>query len=422
LRTIGVWFFDYMKFLMFFVLLALAQSGASAAGWTFQEILQATLASHPQIMGKSAELAAARADKVGAEWQRYPTPSIDATASSDGGHAGLLRLDQPLWTGGRISSGIDLASGRLGVAEAGVDESRLDLVLRVIAASAESVRQQARLRLGQASVAEHERLLAMMRRRVQQEVSPLADQRLAESRLHAVMNEASTATLGLDNALVQLGQLSGEMVRAFDAESFEKVAAEGEPFASLESLLEQVLGNSPTLKRLRFEAESAQAEIAARRSVYQPKLSFRLESSTGTVTDKRALLVLSAQPGAGLSAKSGIDAALARRDAALQAIAAVERQLREIATLSWNEWRTARDRFPNAEEAMALSLEVSNSYARQFVAGRKSWLDVLNAAREATQAELALVDVRSQIQLNALRLRGLLGEIGRFSVVASGDE
>ncbi|MDD5388434.1 MAG: TolC family protein [Gallionellaceae bacterium] len=180
------------------VLLALP---ASAAPLTFDQALQAALSTHPLVRGKRSAQAAAKAEQEGAEWQRYPTPSIEANTQSGGGNASLLRLDQPLWTGGRITAGIDAAGSRFDAAGMAIDEARQELALRVIAASSEALRQQARQRFAQASVGEHEKLLAMIRRRVQQEVSPLADQRLAESRLYSTVNESSTATQALQNAL-----------------------------------------------------------------------------------------------------------------------------------------------------------------------------------------------------------------------------
>jgi adhesin transport system outer membrane protein len=35
---------------------------------------------------------------------------------------------------------------------------------------------------------------------------------------------------------------------------------------------------------------------------------------------------------------------------------------------------------------------VSASYMRQFIAGRRSWLDVMNALREAVNAQIGLTD------------------------------
>ena len=81
-----------------------------------------------------------------------------------------------------------------------------------------------------------------------------------------------------------------------------------------------------------------------------------------------------------------------------------ELTLRERISIDWNEWAGARDRLGNAERVRSASAEVAESYARQYIAGRKSWLDVLNAVRESAQADLARVDARYQMLSAAWRL------------------
>ena len=389
--------------------LLLLGGNAWAAPLGFDQALRAALASHPLVAGKRAAREAALAEREGAEWQRYPTPSVEANSASDGQNASVFRLDQPLWTGGRITAGIDAAGSRVDAAGMAIAEARQDLALKVIAAGGEALRLQGREVHAQASVGEHEKLLAMIRRRVQQEVSPLADQRLAESRLYATINELSATTQGRRNALAQLGQLTGQTVTEVDPWSHTEAAKpEGLP-ADQAAAVELALARSPLLRRLNFEAEAATADIDSKRSAYMPQLSLRLESSQGSVSDNRALLVLLAQPGAGLSAASGVNAALARREAALRAAEAARRDIEQQIALDWNEWTAARARVDNAEQARATSAEVSDSYARQYTAGRKTWLDVLNAVREASQAELSLVDARNQMQAAVLRLKTQTG-------------
>lgn len=382
-----------------------------AAPLTLDKALQAAISSHPLIQGKRSARDAAKAEQEGAEWQRYPTPSIEANTATGGENASVFRLDQPLWTGGRITAGIDAAGSRYDAAGTAIDETRQELALKVIAASAEALRLQARLVHAQASVREHEKLLAMIRRRVEQEVSPLADQRLAESRLYATINELSATTQGMRNALTQLGQLTGGTVTEIDPWGYTETARPDDLPRDLEQAVERALAHSPSLRRLNFESEAASADIDSKRSAYLPQLALRLETTQGSTSDNRALLVLQAQPGAGLSARSGVSAALARRESIRQNAEAARRDVRQQITLDWNEWTAARSRAEYAEQARSTSAEVSDSYARQYTAGRKTWLDVLNAVREATQAELALVDARSQMQAAALRLKVLTGAL-----------
>ncbi len=378
--------------------------------WSFQQVMEAALASHPLVQGKRSAQSAALADRDGAVWQRYPSVSLEGSTQSGG--ASVLRIDQPLWSGGRITAGINAAGSRFDSAGAALDEASQELALKVIAAVTEAVRQQDRQRHGVDGVKEHEKLLEMIQRRVMQEVSPLADQRLAASRLLVTANELSVTAQALNNALAQLSQLAGQPVTAVTGQDLN---TNGTP-ASLDAALTQVLTHSPTLRRLSHEEETAGADIATKRSVYMPQLILRLENNMsqaldnrGHSADNRAMLVLQAQPGAGLSARSGVQAAVARREAARMAREVAERDIRERVTLDWNESLAARTRLDNATKARMMSTEVFESYVRQYGLGRKSWIDVLNAVREATQSELAVADARAQSLAASLRLRALSG-------------
>lgn len=404
-----------MKFktLVLTALLFMAGSARAQPALTFEQVLQSAMDSHPAIMGKRSGQAAARADQKGAEWLRYPTPVIEAATQGGGRDSGLLRIEQPLWSGGRITAAIDAAGSRLSAADAALIETELDLTLKVIAAYIEALRQKARQQYAQAGVDEHEKLLGMIRRRVDQEVSSLTDQRLAESRLYQTVNDLSQVTQAFNNALAQLAQLSGKPVADISEQG---VSAPGAP-ASLEAALSQALGYSPTLRRLTYEEEAANADIDSKRSAYMPQLSLRLEKSVGGQGQTQAgsaMLVLQAQPGAGLSAASGVDAAIARREAARMAREAAERSTNERITLDWNEWVAARLRQENAIQSRAMSTDVFESYTRQYVIGRKSWIDVLNAVREATQSQFALEDARAQVIAASLRLRAQAGTLNYF--------
>lgn len=397
-------------------LILMAVTAQAQPVWNFGQIMQATLTSHPLVRGKRSAQAAAQAEREGAEWQRYPSFSLEANTQSSSQNVNqsanqntsLLRIEQPLWSGGRITAGINAAGSRLDAAGAALDEARQELTLKVIAAATEALRQQVRQQHGVAGVREHEKLIGMIQRRVAQEVSPQADQSLASSRLYAAANELSVTTQALNNALAQLSQLAGQPVTEIAPQGMNEADAP----ASLDVALNETLAHSPTLRRLAFEEETADAEIDSKRSAYMPQLVFRLERITGgQVPDNRAMLVLLAQPGAGLSAKSGADAAVARREAARLAREAAVRDVRERVTLDWNEWLAARLRLENANQARAMSAEVSESYARQYTAGRKTWIDVLNAVREATQSELAADDARAQMLAASLRLRELSGTL-----------
>lgn len=390
------------------VLLALAAAGASgsagaaqpAQGWRFDTALATALATHPAVLGKRATVDAASAELDEARWQRYPSPSFETNQYASGGLTNVFRVEQPVWTGGRISAGIAGAEHRVEAAGASVLETRQEIALRVIAAWTDACRHEARLNHARTAVQEHERLLALIGRRVDNEVSPPVDRDFARSRLLQAQNDLSSVTQARNAALSQLSQLVGEEVQ--QATVLPQVEP-GEPAREL--LMQRALEHAPSLQRLRAEEGAADADISLRRASMLPKVGVRVERTTGPLADTRALLVVSVQPGAGLATNAAVHAARSRRDAAHLARDAAQRDLQAQIAVDWDDWQFARQRLLTAEQSRSMSAEVFESYTRQYTTGRKTWIDVLNAVREVTQADFQMADAQAQVSAAALRLR-----------------
>lgn len=126
------------------------------------------------------------------------------------------------------------------------------------------------------------------------------------------------------------------------------------------------------------------------------------------------------QPGAGLSAASATAAASARAEGARDALAAARREIEQRVTNEWNLAVALRAQLPHTADLVGATREVVDSYMRQYTVGRKSWIDVLNAQRELTQALYSQADARTGALASTVRLRILVGEHERRA--ESGDE
>jgi adhesin transport system outer membrane protein len=62
------------------------------------------------------------------------------------------------------------------------------------------------------------------------------------------------------------------------------------------------------------------------------------------------------------------------------------------------------------DQSVRGSDKVLESYQRQFQAGRKSWLDLLNAVRELAQNQYALADAKASMAAAMLRLQIRMGQ------------
>jgi outer membrane protein, adhesin transport system len=386
---------------------------------SFKQILEAAWLSHPVVLGKKSAQVAAKAEQKGARWQFFPTPSFEASQqdSSQSRGQGVFRLEQPIWTGGRLMGGVEVANSRYAAAGAALQEVKYDLSLKIVAVYVEALRQHARMQHATTNLAAHEKLLNMIKRRVEQDVSSSTDQRLTESRYFLAANDLSAIKQAYNNALTQLSQINGAPVTHVSASGVMAANTLNEDAPkSLDEMLVKAAEYSPILQRLAYEQEAALADISVKRAAYHPLLALRFESSrnqalgtTEVIKNDRLLAVLVGQPGAGLAAVAGVDSAIARHDAARLTRESAQRDLNERVTLDWTEWVAAKQRLENANQSSIMSEEVFESYTRQYTIGRKSWLDVLNTVREATQAKFALEDVRAQALSAGLRLRVQIG-------------
>jgi UDP-glucose 4-epimerase len=59
------------------------------------------------------------------------------------------------------------------------------------------------------------------------------------------------------------------------------------------------------------------------------------------------------------------------------------------------EFTSSLVRLPSSLDAAASAERVRQSYLRQFISGRRSWLDVMNSFQETTSADISVVDTET---------------------------
>ena len=147
----------------------------------------------------------------------------------------------------------------------------------------------------------------------------------------------------------------------------------------------------------------------------QVSLGYEYGNSHGGISDglidEETFVTVQFQPGAGLSVASSVTAAKQRKLAALDTLEAEKRELRRQIKFAWNEYVSASIQLEPSKMLVEATGSVVESYLRQYAVGKKSWLDVLNAQREATQAKNTLVDYEVLYLTSLYRLKIILNEI-----------
>lgn len=374
-------------------------------------LLDLALTLHPSVLQARSQAQAAGFDLESAKWGRYPTLSSDVRSDSTWTQS-MARIEQPLWAGGRIDGRIALGEAGVRTAEAGVRDAQLNALMQTGAAFFDWLRLDARLLTAQHNTREHQKLLDLITRRVQSEISPPADATLAQARLQQALTEQLQIQRQLDNVYNTLAQWAGPL----QGQPQEPRSLQYKRAATEQAAVDQVWASSAQRQKLQAQLDSAEAQMALAQAQRMPSVvagyQYVVAGPLYNAPDRgRAYVGLQFQPGAGLSALSGVQSALAKKDAAEQELQVLERQLAAQTRSLYSEIDVLQTQLAPARQLLNGTSELIDSYLRQYQIGRKNWLDVLNALREKTQAQYNLSDVRFGLLQSQLKLLLLTGEL-----------
>ncbi|MEY3672692.1 MAG: hypothetical protein RI904_2349 [Pseudomonadota bacterium] len=384
-----------------------AELGVQEVPATLEAMVGRATSSHPSIAGAAASARAAGAEVKAARWQRFPSISADLSLLDESGRtlAPGAVINQPLWTGGRIRGSIDLATAREQAALAEYDKVVLSIAIATNQAFFESHKWRLRSEILSQSLEQYKLLVATIQRRYEREVSPLIDLELARSRALKVEQELNQAQAQETAAASRLRELVGD--------SFVSIGALPEipqtwPEFSDEETATKILAFSPALKRIRFDASAAVAEETIARASTLPELS--AQSSYSDVSGPSVGIVLRTQLNGGFAKFATANAAAERVKAGELQIFAEERELRAQTVALISEYETSIALLSGNETTEGMVKRVMESYMRQFANGRRTWLDVMNAVREATTAEIDVVEARISAQSSLTQILLLSGQ------------
>lgn len=382
---------------------------------TLPALIEGVLVSHPSLRSQVAQGESAKQAVEGAQWQFFPTPSVgfeqvnagagDPNYSNNGDkNVTTLRLQQPVWTGGRLTAGLDKAEAGVLASQATLEATRQDLAVRVVQIYAEWYGAFLKRQALDKSLQAHETLRAQIIRRISNGVSPQSDLVLLAGRQQQTAADQSAALAQEQTALGRLGQMLGRSVKGQALAQSPSTALNMDE-SPLE-MMEHAQASSPSVLRLQAQARIANAEIGERKADLSPEVYMRAELQYGnyavvnSAPVSRFFLGVSSRFGAGLSSLSQVGGAQARYEAAMADIDSTRVSLGEQIQADFSQAEAGKVRLAALQSSLISSDNLAKAWGRQFVAGRKTWLDVMNAVREQAQLETQIADARaSQLML-----------------------
>lgn len=387
----------------------LSSASPSPARWgaEMDDFLMTALAEDPSIERARASIAAAEEGITAAKWQFGPSPSISRElASGSHRYVNVVRLQQPLYSGGLLTANLGAARTALRSSQQELLAAQLQLKLRIVQTWADWAKARGRVDALETLQDSHRQLLDMIRRRQAAGVATNADAALAASRASAVQAELAQARLEEGLQRDRLARLARRPV-----EPPLRAALDGEQPAA--PALNQVLDRiqlAPEIALARANVDLARDELAKAKAALMPTVSLRLEHQSGAYQDQRVGLVFQAGLQGGLAGLAGVNAARARIAAAEAAVATTEQDLLGNYQLEYTRFAAAGASLRNAELTAATGEEVLASYRRQFEAGKRAWLDLLNMVREAHATRQTQRDAAIDERAGRYRLALLLGD------------
>ena len=374
-------------------------------------LIRMTTLAHPAVEVERIQAKASQEDLEAAKLLRYP--NLSATAQTDRGRLGtVIGVDVPLWNAGRITAQIDAAKFGIEVQDAKTIEVQQNLALRVVDAWQTARSAQEKLIVLSYTKAKLELLQAMMARRVDAQVSPAIESELVTTRLLQNQSDESIATAGLVLGLKKLTQLTREPVRGQDlttAQSNQAFDTLGlDPSVLIKYAQDVMLPEQhPSLERAKKTAQVSLQESEVRSAARFPEVFFRLQrqdTNLGTKSNS-AFVGLRYETGAGLSSAALARSASERALASEKSIETVRSELTENFESERENLRTNLARTNSLGGVVASSRLVLESYERLFIAGRRTWQEVINALRESNDYQVSLAESRIQSVASAWRLR-----------------
>lgn len=364
-------------------------------------LMAEAVARHPSIASRHASLRAAGVDITSAWLTRLPTMSIQANqyGSIAMSQTVAASIDMPLWTNGRISATIARAHANQQVETWRLAETVLDVQMQVNQYYHEVKRQAEREQVLTRTLGVMDDMVASMQRRVDQEVSPQADLQLVQSRRLQVQQQRDLTMAQRASALAHLRDL---VLRDDIVLGPDWIAPARWPQWQSDRLIQQGLTVSPQRRRVIAEAKVSEEDAKVAAAARLPSLYGSY--SYDEVYHHRLGISLRMQTNGGFSEIFIAHAAKLREKASELQVPTTEQDLKATLSADLVEYTSARARQDGAQDLAKASERITESYVRQFVSGRRTWLDVMNAVREAMSAELDAIDVRYSAASSANRL------------------
>lgn len=368
-------------------------------------LITQAIQTHPLIGAAKANQQATIEGINAAKLNLLPTPSVSSGYNKENNFVSQVTIRQPLWTGGKLTADVNQAIFDDRAAVEHIYEQQNLVAKTAIDAWQSYIQAIAKQSVHLNGLKELNDFESMMERRVAQGVSARIELDLVTNRIIQEQTAYQGAIEQQRIASARLEQIIGQPLAHVNTI----------PISNLENLVNQVRQQSsgfeqmafsqiefynPIVVKEHFQIESAKQGVKAKQATRYPTIYTQYEHDyyhENKENNGKFSLGLNYAPGAGFSNLALARVSQLQVNSLIQTQEAARRRVIENIQIQYQQFVSAKDQENSLIAAVAGAQLIVSSYRRQFTAGRKSWLEVLNAVREYNDYQVELVQTRADM-------------------------
>lgn len=388
--------------------------------YDIEQLIELTITQHPTIQSIQAEQQVTELQTTMAKAQRYPTLSTQSQYNQDGQFSHQINIRQTLWSGGQIRSDIQQAQYKNEASQMAILEQKYQIAKSTIDVWQTYIQADSVSVIYKTIIQDLHRFKAMMQRRVQQGVSApieleLINNRilLAQTQYDSALEQKRVAQLRL---LYLIGKDTHQQHALFRHNHDLKHQLMQQAEADLATIKHKIMHQyqdytvqHPTSSKLDYQIKAQQQQLESTKAQRYPTIytqwSHEYRPDTTRQHEQSFSIGMSFNTGAGLSKWVEPKINLAQIESLKANQQASQRQIEENLQTQYQQFIHDYQQIKLLKLAIKDSQMVSESYQRQFLVGRKSWLEVLNAVREHMDYQAQLIQFESSFLAHYYKLK-----------------
>jgi adhesin transport system outer membrane protein len=353
-----------------------------ACSTPFGELLSEGLRTHPSITVSKKLMLASDLQLSSANWAYYPTPTVDLSGSLNNTRT-TVRIDQPLWDGGRIDASYANAEAQKEEALHSHAESQYQLIEDYIQTLKKYLQAQSKIAIMGAGLQQLESIMLTIDRMIEAHELGVADKNLLNTKIADIHSKLTIANAEFDVAKIKFEILTGKEISCAVVSTDSSIFNGG---MSIEKLVDDSLYFHPALRILDAKIQSAKSGIASANSKLWPTLKLRAEHRKGALYDSDSsqdetlvYLALEMSTGAGASALTEVERSKVNVLKVKSQKLAKEKQVIDALMNNYTQFVAVKSNIQIVSNDVDVAEQVFNSNKRMFFLQQKKWIDVVNA-------------------------------------------